>query len=698
MFSRSSMFDQMSSGDALGTLPANWSTAWQGFDPAWQRVPSDWFGRATPVPSDDPSYTVVGNSIQGSYIAATSSGSTTSTSPGSVVAVTSSGFTINLIFDAAAMAAPASFRSGIEQAAAILASTITDKITVNINIDYSGTGGGAAAGPDSGYYENYSWVHSELVNNASAGDTTFNSLSTGSTIQGQSNVAVWNAQLKLWGVIGANDTTTDDASAHFSIDINPNLLVGVALHELTHSMGRVPFGSAPDVFDFYRFTSPGVHLFQGGATAPAAYFSLDGGNTKLADYGQTSDSSDFLNSGVQGPNDPFNEYYDGSTSQQLSAVDLKQLAALGFHLTSSVPATNNLQPAGSGWVATITQDFNGDGHDDILWLQPSTGAGTIVYVSNGTVASSASFTTPGQGWKVIGEGDYNHDGNIDLLWQNQTTGQASESLLSGGHVTSTFNFGVMDSNWKLISSGDFNGDGTDDMLWRNTATGEGIEWFCQNGYATSWMKFGVMGPEWKVASTVDLNHDGTTDILWQNTNTGEGLEWFCKNGYAVGWQKFGTMGVGWDVVATADFNGDGRIDLLWQNETSGRLIEWFVNDQGFAFDWKDLGTPDPNWKVAGLLDLHAVNGPMILMQNAATGTTIEISSMTAGAANSLASSFASSSAVQSPSASAQSSSTGASAGENIVKQSLIHSFLEDNSVLQGHEMNHAASLHDFMLL
>src|SRR3981189_3566601 len=69
---------------------------------------------------------------------------------GSTVTVTSGGITINLLFDAAAMAAPASFRAGIVQAATILAGTITDKITVNLVIDYSGTGGGAAAGPDHG--------------------------------------------------------------------------------------------------------------------------------------------------------------------------------------------------------------------------------------------------------------------------------------------------------------------------------------------------------------------------------------------------------------------------------------------------------------------------------------------------------------------------------------------------------------------
>src|SRR5579863_7567655 len=181
---------------------------------------------------------------------------------GSVVAETSSsGFTINLIFDAAAMAAPASFRAGIEQAAAMLSAAITNKITVNINIDYSGAGGGAAAGPDNGQFVNYSTVRSDLIANAAPGDTSFNALPTGSTIQGQSQVAVWNAQMKLFGLLGASDTTTDDGSATFATDINPNLLVGVALHELTHAMGRVPCGSQPDIFDFYRFTSPGARLF-----------------------------------------------------------------------------------------------------------------------------------------------------------------------------------------------------------------------------------------------------------------------------------------------------------------------------------------------------------------------------------------------------------------------------------------------------
>jgi hypothetical protein len=351
------------------------------------------------APSDDPFFTVVGNQIEGSYLPVnTGSGTAAGSGPGSVVAVTSGGITINLLFDAAAMAAPASFKAGIQQAAVILASTISDHITVNLKIDYSGTGGGAAAGPDNGLFESYTTIKADLVNNATPGDTIFNALPSGSSVQGQSNVAVWNAQLKLLGFLGANDTTTDDGSATFSTDINPNLLVGVALHELTHALGRVPYGPQPDIFDLFRFTSSGVRLFQGGATAPAAYFSVDGGVTKLADLGQNSDASDFLNSGVQGPNDPFNEFYNGSTSQTLSAVDLKQLDALGFHIGApvnhppvvTIPSAN--VSASAGQVIAASSLFTvTDADNDVLTYflyEGTANANGGHFVVNGTVEPS----------------------------------------------------------------------------------------------------------------------------------------------------------------------------------------------------------------------------------------------------------------------------------------------------------------------
>jgi hypothetical protein len=488
------------------------------------------------APLDDPTFTVVGNSIRASFLPAGLNAASGTPSPtgssgnasSSVITVSSGGITFNLILDAAAQAAPASFKSGIQQAAAILASAISDKITVNINIDCSGTGGGAAAGPDNGLFETYSSIRSDLINNATSGETSFNALPSGSAVQGQSSVAVWNAQLKLWGLMGANDATTDDGSAIFTTDINSNLLIGVALHELTHALGRIPYGPQPDIFDLFRFTSAGTRLFSGSATAPAAYFSLDGGATKIADYGQTSDSSDFLNSGVQGPNDPFNEFYTSSTLQTLTAVDLKQLDALGFHLMSNNPVV--IESAGSTELVQVGNYYR--------FNAISTGNGPELKISGAAVMAGQYGT-----WAPIGA-EQTASG-YDVAWKDPVSGLYS------------------------VWSTDNNGNYVFNILGQVSGTNTTLE-ALETTFHQDLNRDGVIG----VPNAAVIESAGSTELIQLGSNYYLGGPELKISGAVVTAGQYGT----WTPIG-AEQTASGYV-VAWKDPGSGQYSVWSTDSNG----------------------------------------------------------------------------------------------------------------------
>jgi protocatechuate 3,4-dioxygenase beta subunit len=252
---------------------------------------------------------------------------------------------MNLIlsYEPSALAAPQSFMDAMQTAANIMDATIKDNITVTLRVGYNdyynnqitGLGSSAVGGDLSGTYVSYTSLKAALASHeTSALDQTFvNSLPNTFSVNGVSGFYVPSAVAKALGLMAPNGSALDGAVG-FGAGIPTANLVGVALHEFTHAMGREP---GAGTFDLGRYTSPGNHLFSSGSTAPPSYFSVDGGITKLADYGQNSDPADMLNSGIQGTNDPFNEYYSGSTIQNLTLMDIQNLDSLGFNVGTAAP-------------------------------------------------------------------------------------------------------------------------------------------------------------------------------------------------------------------------------------------------------------------------------------------------------------------------------------------------------------------------
>lgn len=296
------------------------------------------------------------------------------------------GLDINLIYDSKASGAPQSFRDAVSSAAIQLDSTIYDNITLNIVVGYGEingaplTGGFAEGEPANGITEQYSALYAQLAatETSPTDAAAVNSLPNGNSLNGESAFFITSAQEKTLGLISANDPVLD---GYIGIPTNwpATSLVGAVLHEITHAMGRL---SGNSEMDLYRFSSPGARVFADGAPAPESYFSIDGGVSKLADFGVNSDPADWLNppSSNLTPNDPFDEQVGGQ--DYLTPLDIKMMDVLGFNVTPpnveiAVFNTSTQQSVAStptvydGPVTGLQYEFVYDGTDNVDIIAPT---------------------------------------------------------------------------------------------------------------------------------------------------------------------------------------------------------------------------------------------------------------------------------------------------------------------------------------
>jgi hypothetical protein len=544
------------------------------------------------------------------------------------------GLTINLVFDAQALAASASFRAAVQTAAAMWDAAIATPITVNLMVGYGefrggalGDQAGAGGGPFAGLFEPYSIVRSDLIAEAAPGDPSFNSLPSGSSIQGQSMVAVWNAQLKAFGLLAPNDTTTDDGAIGIGTAVPQGSLVGVALHEMAHALGRVPFGPQPDIFDLFRFTGVGTRLFTESIPSAPAYFSVDNGITKLADFGVSSDPSDFLNNNLT-IEDPLDESYDPGTLQSLTNLDLEQLNVLGFGSNVANPAPpagttadmilrrtdgsyeiynigNSAILAAFSLAHTIGSDFqvagvgnfSGADQSDMI-LRNSAGTFEFYDIKANNIASAVSLGQVGVEWQVAGFGGLNGDGTTDMMLRNSHTGNFELYDIKNGQIASASAIGQVGLEWRVAGFGNFNGSDTTDMIARNSGTGAFEVYDISNHQLMSAASLGQVGLEWQVAGFGDFSSNpGEGDMLLRNSNTGAFEVYDIRNNQITSASALGQVGLEWQVAGFGPLDGAGMSDMVLRN-AMGAFEVYHISANKIT-SAASLGSVGTDWKVAG---------------------------------------------------------------------------------------------------
>ncbi|HVU15357.1 MAG TPA: FG-GAP-like repeat-containing protein [Candidatus Didemnitutus sp.] len=242
-------------------------------------------------------------------------------------------------------------------------------------------------------------------------------------------------------------------------------------------------------------------------------------------------------------------------------------------------------------------DFDGDGHNDLVWSNLTTGDRAIWYMNGVTIKSFGYIAGIPTDWRIVGTGDIDGDGHSDLIWENVSTGDRTFWQMNNTTILNFGYLGLVDTAWHIAATGDFNGDGKMDIIWENHTTGDRAIWYLNNGAVSSFGYIAGIDTAWHIVAAADFDGDGKTDLLWENVNTGDRSLWLMDGINILNFVYVAGVDTHWHIVGAVDINGDGKPDLLWENTSTGDRTVWYMNGASLVgMDY--IAFVDPAWEIA----------------------------------------------------------------------------------------------------
>jgi len=314
----------------------------------------------------------------------------------------------------------------------------------------------------------------------------------------------------------------------------------------------------------------------------------------------------------------------------------------------------------SAWTITVSGDYDGDGKNDALLLNQATGR-VAVWLLDGTTSVSTLqargdtailHSTMARYWRLDGIGDFNGDGRDDLLWVNRSNGRVVIWLLDGttsiAALAARGDTGIIDDTfgrtYRVGGIGDFDDDGCDDILWYGPSTGKVAIWLLDGitprATLTARGDTAIIHPNlalyYYIQGIADFDGDGRDDVIWR-TKKGETIVVWLLDG-VTSVATLGSRGDAGKIHSTldpffrikgiADFDGDGRADILLRHNKTGSVHIWLMDGvtsvatlsaRGDAGEIHE-GLSPVQMLILGLGDFNADSKTDILWQNALTGT------------------------------------------------------------------------------
>ncbi len=233
----------------------------------------------------------------------------------------------------------------------------------------------------------------------------------------------------------------------------------------------------------------------------------------------------------------------------------------------------------------VVSDFNGDGRDDMVIRNKTTGAAQFAFTnSSGTDFTYVNINEDISGFDMHA-GDFNNDGKADLFLKRPNT-SIWRFAITNANATG-FDLRTL-YKWKFdyeVYTGDFDGDTRTDL-------------FLKRKDSTVWM-FALTKPNaggftykygrWKFDYTMhpgDYDGDGKDELFLKRKNSKVWI-FATPNATTSGFTyKYGTWKFDYS-IHPGDYNGDGRDDLFLQRDGSNVWIIAKTNEtvSGFGYNY-----------------------------------------------------------------------------------------------------------------
>ncbi len=274
-------------------------------------------------------------------------------------------------------------------------------------------------------------------------------------------------------------------------------------------------------------------------------------------------------------------------------------------------------------IATVPNppDFDGDGKQDLLWRNSSTGQVGLWLMNGPSPKATVVLGSPLLSWKIINTGDFDGDGESDILWQFVNSSQYGVWFMDGTRIAGIQNFSLPSYAGQICCASDFDGDGLTDLVTFNRIAGKiyfwknygSLQFVQQTSYAVSsasgWLPVGateLSGPSASMA------------VIWRNANTGEVAAWFMSGFNWSSAASFGNPGTAVQLCGFGDFSGDGKKDLLLFNTFNNVVGYWRTNGAQVPSS-VPLARASGSWVPVGAEDLSGSGNADIIWRQTSTG-------------------------------------------------------------------------------